>query len=84
VLFDKPVRTAIGDKAAPCPLDQVNRQFCAPAPDRLSLSDFTFVATWSGLVYVAFVIDGLCRPHKLDGVRTAMLACARRPRASPT
>jgi transposase InsO family protein len=37
----KPVRTTISDKAAPCPLDHVNRQFHAPAPNRLWLSDFT-------------------------------------------
>ena len=57
VIRGRPVRTTIGDKAAPCPLDHVNRQFHAPAPNRLWLSDFTYVATWSGFVYVAFVID---------------------------
>ena len=57
VIRGKPVRTTISDKAAPCPLDQVNRQFRAPAPDRLWLSDFTYVATWAGFVCVAFVID---------------------------
>ena len=35
----KPLRTTINDKAAPCPLDHVNRQFHAPAPDRLWLAD---------------------------------------------
>ena len=50
-----------GDKAAPCPLDQVNRQFHAPAPNRLWVSDFTYVATWAGFVYVAFVIDVYAR-----------------------
>ena len=49
----KPVRTTIQDKAAPCPLDRVNRVFHAPAPNRLWLSDFTYVSTWSGFVYVA-------------------------------
>ena len=53
----KPLRTTIGDRAAPCPLDQVNRQFHASAPDRLWLADFIYVATWAGFVYVAFVID---------------------------
>ena len=57
----KPVRTTIGDKAAPCPLDQVNRRFHAPAPNRLWVSDFTYVATWAGFVYVAFVIDVYAR-----------------------
>ena len=53
VIRGKPVRTTIGDKAAPCPLDHVNRQFHAPRPNALWVSDFTYVATWSGFVYVA-------------------------------
>lgn len=57
----KPVRTTISDKAAPCPLDHVNRQFKAPAPNRLWFSDFTYVATWAGFAYVAFVIDVYAR-----------------------
>ena len=61
VIRGKPVRTTISDKAAPCPRDHVNRQFHAPAPDRLWLSDFTYVATWAGFVYVAFVIDAYAR-----------------------
>ncbi|WP_404713656.1 IS3 family transposase [Sphingomonas sp. MMS24-J13] len=61
VIRGKPVRTTISDKAAPCPLDRVNRQFHAPAPNRLWVSDFTYVATWSGFVYVAFVIDVYAR-----------------------
>jgi transposase InsO family protein len=47
VIRGKPVRTTISDKAAPCPLDRVNRQFHAPAPNRLWVSDFTYVATWA-------------------------------------
>jgi transposase InsO family protein len=39
----------------------VNRDFRAPAPNRLWVSDFTYVATWTGLVYVAFVIDVFAR-----------------------
>ena len=50
-------RTTINDKAMPCPLDKVNRQFAADRPNKLWVSDFTYVATWSGFVYVAFVID---------------------------
>ena len=61
VIRGKPARTTISDKAAPCPLDRVNRHFYAPAPDRLWLSDFTYVATWAGFVYVAFVIDAYAR-----------------------
>src|SRR5215475_11389182 len=57
VIRGKSVKTTISDKAAPCPLDHVNRQFKAPRPNVLWLSDFTYVATWSGFVYVAFVID---------------------------
>ena len=57
----KPVRTTVSDKAAPCPLDRVNRRFHAPAPNRLWVSDFTYVATWAGFVYVAFVIDAFAR-----------------------
>ena len=61
VIRGKPVRTTVSDKAAPCPLDRVNRQFRAPAPNMLWVSDFTYVATWSGFVYVAFVVDVFAR-----------------------
>jgi len=61
VIRGKPVRTTISDKAAPCPLDHVNRQFRAPRPNALWVSDFTYVATWNGFVYVAFVIDAFAR-----------------------
>ena len=57
VVRGKTVRTTVSDKAAPCPLDHVNRQFYTPAPNRSWLSDFTYVATWAAFVYVAFVID---------------------------
>jgi putative transposase len=57
----KPTRTTVSDKAASCPLDRVNRQFRAPAPNMLWVSDFTYVATWSGFAYVAFVIDTFAR-----------------------
>ncbi len=61
VIRGKPVRTTVSDKAAPCPLDHVNRQFRAPAPNMLWVSDFTYVSTWSGFVYVAFVVDVFAR-----------------------
>lgn len=61
VIRGKPVKTTVSDKAAPCPLDRVNRYFHAPAPNMLWLSDFTYVATWQGFVYVAFVIDAFAR-----------------------
>jgi putative transposase len=57
----RPVRTTRSDKAVPCPLDRVNRHFQAPQPNALWLADFTYVATWSGFVYVAFVIDAFAR-----------------------
>jgi transposase InsO family protein len=55
------VRTTVSNPAAPCPLDRVNRQFRASRPNALWLSDFTYVATWQGFVYVAFVIDAYAR-----------------------
>ena len=61
VIRGKPVRTTLSDKTAPCPLDHVNRQFSAPAPNMLWVSDYTYVATWAGFVYVAFVIDTYAR-----------------------
>lgn len=45
------------DRAAACPFDVVNRQFHAPAPNKLWASDFTYASTWSGFVYVAFVVQ---------------------------
>ena len=61
VIRGKRVRTTVSDKAAPCPLDRVNRRFRASRPNLLWVSDFTYVATWSGFVYVAFVIDAYAR-----------------------
>jgi putative transposase len=68
----KPVRTTVSNKAAPCPLDRVNRQFHAPAPNALWLADFTYVATWQGFVYVAFIIDAFAR--RIIGWRVSRLA----------
>jgi putative transposase len=61
VIRGKPVKTTVSDKAAPCPLDHVKRQFQAARPNVLWVSDFTYVATWQGFVYVAFVIDTFAR-----------------------
>jgi putative transposase len=55
------VKTTVSNPAAPCPLDHVRRQFRAPAPNVLWVSDFTYVATWQGFAYVAFVIDVFAR-----------------------
>jgi len=61
VVRGNPVKTTISDKANPCPLDKVNRQFRAERPNALWVSDFTYVSTWQGFVYVAFVIDVFAR-----------------------
>jgi putative transposase len=74
VIRGRPVRTTVSDKAAPCPLDLVNRQFWAPRPNVLWLSDFTYVATWQGFVYVAFVIDAYAR--RIVGWRASRTAHA--------
>ena len=83
-------RTTIRDANAPCPLDQVNRQFRADRPNQLWVSDFTYVSTWQGWVYVAFVIDVYARrivgwrvsttmhtDFVLDALEQAL--CARQP-----
>ncbi len=70
----KPVKTTVSDKAAPCPQDKVNRQFQAPRPNALWVSDFTYVATWAGFVYVAFVIDTFAR--RIVGWRASRTAHA--------
>src|SRR4029434_8452315 len=61
VVRRKRMKTTINDKATPCPLDKVNKQFAADRPNKLWVSDFAYVATWSGFVYVAFVIDVYAR-----------------------
>ncbi len=62
-------RTTIADDAAERPLDRVNRQFKASRPNELWVADFTYVATWSGFVYVAFVVDVFAR--RIIGWRVA-------------
>ena len=57
----KVVRTTISDMKASCPLDRVNRVFKAERPNQLWVSDFTYVSTWQGWLYVAFVIDVYAR-----------------------
>ncbi len=54
-------RTTIPGPAGTCPADLVQRDFSADAPNRLWVADFTYVATWHGFVYVAFVIDVFSR-----------------------
>jgi len=74
VIRGRPVRTTVSDRAAPCPLDHVNRQFMAPRPNALWVSDFTYVSTWAGFVYVAFVIDTYAR--RIVGWRVSRTAHA--------
>jgi putative transposase len=57
----KRVRTTRPDAAAARPADLVRRNFTRPAPDRLWVADFTYVPTWAGMTYVAFVIDAYSR-----------------------
>jgi putative transposase len=61
VVRGRKVRTTIADRNAERPLDLVNRDFSATKPNRLWVADFTYVATWKGFVYVAFVIDVFSR-----------------------
>ena len=83
VVRGKKVRTTIPDPAVACPLDLaetrsvcgwINRQFKAPRPNALWVSDFTYVSTWSGFVYVAFVIDAYAR--RIVGWRVSRTAHA--------
>ncbi len=57
IIRGKPVKTTVSDKAAPCPLDHVKRQFQALRPNVLWVSDFTYVATWQGF------FCGACHRH---------------------
>jgi putative transposase len=61
IIRGKTVRTTISDPKAPCPRDHVQRQFSADRPNKLWVSDFTYVSSWQGMVYVAFVIDVFAR-----------------------
>ncbi|MGH8591690.1 MAG: IS3 family transposase [Gammaproteobacteria bacterium] len=55
------VRTTVPAEIIPFPMDRVNRNFQVSRPNALWVSDFTYVATWRGVVYVAFVIDAFAR-----------------------
>ena len=57
----KPRRTTTSEAAAAAPADLVERDFSAARPNQLWVADLTYVATWSGFVYVAFVIDAFSR-----------------------
>ena len=53
--------TTVSNPKVPCPLDKVNREFQVSRPNALWVVDFTYVHTWAGFVYVAFVIDAYAR-----------------------
>ncbi|MGH9205218.1 MAG: IS3 family transposase [Acidimicrobiales bacterium] len=74
VVRGKEVRTTVSRPSTVCPLDRVNRQFHATRPNALWLSDITYVATWQGFVYVAFVIDAYAR--RIVGWRVSRTAHA--------
>jgi len=57
----KRVRTTVSDSAAACPGDLVKRHFEADRPNRLWVADLTYVSTWQGWLYVAFVIDAYAK-----------------------
>ncbi|CAN5756714.1 hypothetical protein BH11PSE13_BH11PSE13_42150 [soil metagenome] len=61
VMRGKVVRTMISDSKAICPPDRVNRQSRAERPNQLWVSDFTYLSTWQGWLYAAFVIDVFAR-----------------------
>ncbi len=61
VVRGRGVKTTIPDEAAERPLDRVNRDFNVSRPNALWVADLTYVATWRGFVYVAFIIDAFAR-----------------------
>lgn len=61
VVRGRPRRTTVADTAAERPRDLVERRFSAAAPNRLWVADLTYVRTWSGFIYVAFVTDAYSR-----------------------
>lgn len=69
VVRGKKVITTNPDAAQPCPDAKVNRAFVADMPNQLWVSDFTYVSSWQGMVYVAFVINVFAR--KIVGWRVA-------------
>jgi putative transposase len=87
VVRGKKIRTTIADESAARPADLVERDFSATHPNQLWVADLTYVATWAGFVYVAFVIDvfsrmivgwrvsrSLCSDLALDALEQALWA----------
>ena len=87
VVRGRKCRTTIPDDCTERPLDRVNRQFRASRPNQLWVADFTYVATWRGFVYVAFVIDVFSRRivgwQFASHMRTDLVLDAAGPRARP-
>lgn len=73
-------RTTVSDTTAPRPADLVQRDFHASAPNRLWVADLTYVRTWSGFAYVAFIIDACSRAivgwHVSRSLRTDLVLTA--------
>ena len=65
------VKTTTAVATLACPADRVNRMFRATRPNALSLADLTYVATWAGFVYVAFVIDAYAYARRIVGWRVS-------------
>jgi len=61
IVRGRPVRTTIPNPALQRPLDRVKRRFFASRPNELWVSDFTYVSTWQGFAYVAFIVDVFAR-----------------------
>src|SRR5690606_15322356 len=61
IVRGRKTRTTLPAETASMPLDRVQRRFEAARPNELWIADFTYVATWAGFVYVAFVIDVFAR-----------------------
>jgi transposase InsO family protein len=74
VVRGKKVRTTIADEAVARPADLVDRYFTVAHPNQLWVADLTYVATWAGFVYVAFVIDVFSR--MIVGWRVSRSLCS--------
>jgi hypothetical protein len=76
--------TTVSNPKAPCPLDKVNREFRVSRPNALWVVDFTYVHTWAGFVYVAFVIDAYARRIAPVPLRVSIWPARRAMPALPT
>lgn len=74
VVRRKHIRTTVPSEATERPLDLVERDFAAKAPNRLWVSDLTYVGTWRGFVYAAFAIDAFSRRIVGWRVTTSLVA----------